>query len=97
MEKEEGGMNWESSTDIYTLPYVKWIAKGTCCITRGAQLGAPMGTWEGGSRGSGYMYTYGWFWRMNWQPASIFLPGKSHGQRSIAGYSPWGHKESDMT
>ena len=27
----------------------------------------------------------------------VFLPGKSHGQRSLAGYSPWGHKESDMT
>ena len=28
---------------------------------------------------------------------SIFLPGESHGQRSLAGYSPWGHKELDMT
>ena len=28
---------------------------------------------------------------------SIFLPGDSHGQRSLAGYSPWGRKESDMT
>ena len=28
---------------------------------------------------------------------SVFLPGKSHGQRSLVGYSPWGHKESDMT
>ena len=28
---------------------------------------------------------------------SIFLPGKSHGQRSLAGYSSWGHKVSDMT
>ena len=27
----------------------------------------------------------------------IFLPGKSQGQRSLAGHSPWGHKESDMT
>ena len=26
----------------------------------------------------------------------VFLPGESHGQRSQAGYSPWGHKESDM-
>ena len=26
-----------------------------------------------------------------------FLPGKSHGQRSLTGYSPWGHKESDTT
>ena len=27
----------------------------------------------------------------------IFLPGESHGQRSLVGHSPWGHKESDMT
>ena len=27
---------------------------------------------------------------------SVFLPGKSHRQRSLGGYSPWGHKESDM-
>ena len=32
-----------------------------------------------------------------WQPTAVFLPGKSHGQRSLSGYSPWGHKESDMT
>ena len=30
-------------------------------------------------------------------PTPIFLPGESHGQRSVAGYSPWGRKESDMT
>ena len=36
-------------------------------------------------------------WRRKWQPTSVFLPGKSHGQSSIAGYSPWGHKESDKT
>ena len=29
--------------------------------------------------------------------APLFLPGKSHGQRSLMGYSPWGHKEVDMT
>ena len=31
-----------------------------------------------------------------WLSTLIFLPGESHGQRSLAGYSPWGHKESDM-
>ena len=36
-------------------------------------------------------------WRREWQPAPVFLPGESHAQRSLAGYSPWGHKESDMT
>ena len=32
---------------------------------------------------------------MKWQPAPVFLPGESHGQGSLAGYRPWGHKESD--
>ena len=36
-------------------------------------------------------------WRRKWQPTPVFLPGKSHGQRSLEGYSPWGHKELDMT
>ena len=31
-------------------------------------------------------------WRRQWQPTLIFLPGKSHGQRSLVGYSPWGRK-----
>ena len=37
------------------------------------------------------------FWRRKWQPTPVFLPGKFHRQRSLAGCSPWGHKESDMT
>ena len=36
------------------------------------------------------------FERRKWQPTPVFLSGKSHGQRSLAGYSPWGFKESDM-
>ena len=36
-------------------------------------------------------------WRKKWQPTPAFFPGKSHGQRSLAGYSPWGCTESDMT
>ena len=36
-------------------------------------------------------------WRRKWQPTPVFLPGKSHGQRSLADYSPWGCKELDST
>ena len=32
-------------------------------------------------------------WNRKWQPTAVFLPGGSHGQRSLVGYSPWGHKE----
>ena len=36
-------------------------------------------------------------WRREWQPTPVFLPGKSHGQRNLVGYSPCGCKELDMT
>ena len=32
-----------------------------------------------------------------WQLSPVFLPGKSHGQRTLVGYSPWGHTELDTT
>ena len=42
-----------------------------------------------------------WFrkipWSGKWQPISVFLPGKFHGQRNLEGYSPWSHKESNTT
>ena len=36
-------------------------------------------------------------WRRQWQPTPVLLPGKSHGWRSLVGYSLWGRKELDMT
>ena len=36
-------------------------------------------------------------WRREWQPTPVFLPEEFHGQRSLVGYSPWGHRESDTT
>ena len=40
-----------------------------------------------------------WFptWRRQWHPTPVFLPGKSHGQRSLVGCRPWGREESDTT
>ena len=34
---------------------------------------------------------------LQWHPTPVLLPGKSHGQRSLVGYSPWGREELDMT
>jgi len=31
-------------------------------------------------------------WRRKWQPTPVFLSGEFHGQRSVVGYSPWGHR-----
>ena len=36
-------------------------------------------------------------WRRKWQPTPVLLPGESHGQRSLVGYSPWSRKELDTT
>ena len=36
-------------------------------------------------------------WRRRWHPTPELLPGEFHGQRSLAGYGPWGRKESDTT
>ena len=36
-------------------------------------------------------------WRRAWQTTPAFLPGESHGQRSLVGCSPWSHKKSDTT
>ena len=44
---------------------------------------------------------FGWVgkipWRREWQPTPVFLPGEIHGQRNLAGYSLWSHKELSMT
>ena len=37
------------------------------------------------------------YWRRQWHPTPVLLPGKSHGWRSLGGYSPWGRYEWDMT
>ena len=37
------------------------------------------------------------YWRRQWQPTPVLLPGKSHGRRSLVGCSPWGREESDTT
>ena len=62
----------------------------------------------GGSDSKGFAYNAGDLesinplvgkipWRMKWQPTAVFLLGKSHGQKNLVGYSPWGHKESGTT
>ena len=42
-----------------------------------------------------YYSNTGNHWRRKCQPTLVFLPGKSHGQRSLAGYTPWDCKDSD--
>ena len=54
--------------------------------TLSAKIAAPVDLWVGKIR-----------WRRKWQSTPVLLPGKSHGQRSLIGYSPWDRKESDTT
>ena len=44
-----------------------------------------------------FLSFYSSFWRRKWQPTSVFLPGESHGQKDLVGYSLWGCKELDTT
>ena len=47
--------------------------------------------------GTVFGVTYPVSWRRQWHRTPVLLPGKSHGQRSLVGYSPWGREESDTT
>jgi len=44
-----------------------------------------------------YLKVNFYHWRRKWKPTPALLPGKSHGQRSLVGYSSWGRKELDTT
>ena len=48
----------------------------------------------GRSPGGGCVNTLQYSWRGKWQPTPVFLPGESYGQRSLAGYGPWGCKSA---
>ena len=74
----------------------------------GENLEFPGGLWlrldfPGGSGSKASVYNAGdpgsipGLGRRKWQSTPVLLPGKSHGQRSLVGYSPWGHKELDTT
>ena len=44
-----------------------------------------------------FILEYSWFWRRQWHPTPVLLPGKSHGRRSLVGCSPWSLEESDWS
>ena len=44
-----------------------------------------------------FFFIIGYYKTLKWQPTPAFLPGKFHGRKSLAGYSPWGRKEWDTT
>ena len=65
---------------------VEWLPAGSDYKESSCNAGDPSSIWIGKIP-----------WRREWLPTPVFWPGEFYGQRSLAGYSPWGHKESDMT
>ena len=80
-----------------TYPFGTTVVKEQVCLLR----------WRGGKESAWQFRRHKrrWFdpwvgkipWRRKWQPTPVFLPGEFYGQRNLAGCSPWGLKELDMT
>ena len=87
---------------LTALPSTSWVASFNIFMTPASVMGFPGGsdgkesTCSSGKPGlipgSGKIP-----WRRTWKATPVFLPGESHGQRSLAHYSPWGRRESDRT
>ena len=75
-----------------------WVDSGSCWWMVRTSLVAQMVKHLPTMRET-WVQSLGWedLWRRKWQPTPVFLPGKSHGWRSLLGYSPWGCKQSDTT
>ena len=101
------------STNINQLTYIKQMVPSLIifnshihvatlfCNTIIYNMGFPGGSLGRVCLQGGRTRFYPWIgkipWRRVWQLTQVFLPGEIHGQRSLVGYSPWGHKELDMT
>ena len=102
--REAYGSHWSGLRPVdlsQSLPVTWWEAMGKSCPLK---LGYGLPWWLSGKesahqwRRGGFNPRVGKFpWRSKQQPTPVFLSGESHGQRSLAGYSAWNHKESDMT
>ena len=69
---------------------------GCCLLGFPAQVNSPPAS-GGGARDAGPTRVRKVPWRRKRPPTPVFLSGKSHGQRSLVGYRPWGRKDSDTT
>ena len=75
---------------------VEWVGFGQVEIGRGFPGGSDGKESACNAEDPGFIPGSGKIpWRMKWLPTPVFLPGESHGQRNLAGYSPWSHKELD--
>ena len=83
--------------EAWILTWARWFFGAVVCRL----LASLMPQWYRICLPSSRQSFYAWVrkipWRRKWQPVPEFLPGKSHWQRNLAHYRPWGHKESNMT
>ena len=87
--------------ESYILSFTWWIFIGTCYVLKASQVAVVIKN-RSANKGDNKIRGFDpWIgktpWRRKWQPTPVFLPGKSYGQKSSAGYSPWRHKNLDMT
>ena len=78
-------------TDLCLKHYRNWIWKGNCFSGKMTELTSDYFLAKNKADVNEHQ------WRRKWLPTPGFLPGKSHGQRSLESYSPWGLKTRDMT
>ena len=83
MGEREGGINWEIGIDLYTLLHTKWGFPGGSVVKNLPANAGDAGSIPGLGR---------FPWRRKWQAIPVFLPWTSRRQRSLVGYSLWGHK-----
>ena len=86
--------NRQISLTLFKWQFPNWFTHGTLLTSLVAQMVKNLAMMQGA-------WVWSWVrkipWRREWQPTPVILPRESHGQRSLAGYSPWGHKELDTT
>ena len=95
--KAQGWLESEGCAPALLLLAVTPVAVTSSGLPRRHSSKEPAGQYKRCKR-RGFDAEFGRFsLRRRWQPTPVFLPGESHGQRSLAGYSPWDHKEWEMT
>ena len=94
---------WPTSDLLRCGPETLWVNTISICVLSSPLANSGLPKWLSGKESACQCRRHfdPWVgkipWRRKWQPTPVFLPGKSHGQRSLTGYSPKGPKDLDMT
>ena len=98
--KGDGGdreINQEFRINVYILLYIEQITNKDLPCSTGNYIQYFVINHNGKESEKGmYIYILA-YWRRQWQPTPVLLPGKSHGWRSLVGCNTWSCEESDTT